>query len=214
MRQKFRVIYLGLAVLLIVGGAYAMEKGKEVEAQELKLPLNKLPLSLGAWSAAGADRDLDERTLDILRPQKYLLRNYIDPKGRPTAMFIAYYGFQQEGQMIHSPKVCLPGGGWNIESRRLVEIPGNGRSWKVNQLIIGKELSKISALYWYQGRGKIEASEYWERWSLLVDGVVKNRNDGALVRLTTVINPNDPGTTQRQVELAAALIPQLEKILP
>jgi EpsI family protein len=213
-QQKRRIAYLAIAAIMIGLSAILMQVGKEVEPQILKKPIAEIPLTIGSWHAVGKDRKLDERTLDILKPQKYLLRNYVAPSGRVASLFVAYFGIQKEGQMIHSPRACLPGGGWIIESKRLIEVPVQGGSRIVNHLTIGKDLSKISALYWYQGRGKVESSEYWERLSLLIDGVLKNRNDGSLVRLTAPLSPNDPGAPQRLVELAAQLIPEMEKILP
>jgi EpsI family protein len=214
MWKKRRSIYIALFSVLLVVTAFAMEKGKEVELQKLQKPLRTFHPDLGPWRAVGKDHKLDERTLELLKPQDYLVRNYIDPHNRVTSLYIGFFGLQKEGQMIHSPRACLPGGGWSIATRRLVEVPGKDGPWTVNQLILGKDLDKISVLYWYQGRGKIEPSEYWERLSLLLDGVFKNRNDGALVRLTSNMNPDDPGALQRQVEMASTLIPQLEQVLP
>lgn len=206
---------LWAAVGLMLLALLVVQRGQGVVRRELSRPLSSLPLTLGTWHALGSDQKLDRRTLEILRPQSYLLRNYMDPYGRLCALFVAYFGLQQEGQMIHSPRHCLPGSGWQITSRRRVMVPaGRGRHYSVNHLVLSNELDRLSVLYWYQGRGKVEPDEYRDRLSLMIDGILHDRSDGALVRLTMVLNPRDPELLKRQIELAAALIPALEAILP
>ncbi|MBA4358872.1 MAG: EpsI family protein, partial [Desulfovibrio sp.] len=156
----------------------------------------------------------DSRTLDLLKPQDYLVRNYLDGRGRNCAVFVAFFGLQQEGQMIHSPRNCLPGGGWQIKSRELVQVQGQGGPWLVNHLIIGQEMDRLSVLYWYQGRGRVEPNEYLDRLRLITDGIWRQRSDGALVRITAVQNPQDADVVAAQLRMAGDLIPALGRLLP
>ncbi len=208
-----RAVYLAAAAVLLIVCYLGILKGKEVAPQKLRMPLSSLESKIGAMQAVGKDRPLDEHTIEILKPQAYLLRNYRAPEGTIHSLFVAYFGFQQEGQMVHSPRACLPGGGWIIEKRSQVEVPLNGATCLVNHIVMSKDLSKVSTLYWYQGRGDIQYSEYWERLSLLLDGIIKNRNDGALVRLITPMSPG-MDVLKGQIKFAAALIPSLDKIFP
>ena len=45
--------------------------------------------------------------------------------------------------------------------------------------------------YWYRQRGKDIANEYLLKWHTFVGSFKYRRTDGALVRLTTTINPNE-----------------------
>ncbi len=211
-----RAIYLLAAAALLVLAAVAGRLGSEVRPQRLRQPLDHLPRVIAGWQAMAPDHRLDSRTLDLLKPQEYLLRSYRNPAGREIALFVAYFGLQQEGQIIHSPRNCLPGSGWEIVSRRYLEVPNpQGANWRVNHLILRNELNRLSVLYWYQGRGRVEPNEYWERLSLIMDGVLQRRNDGALVRLTSVLPPQREGEVLAdELKLAAALIPAMERILP
>ena len=213
MKKQRRAAYVALAAILMVVSYLGILEGKEVVPQKLRQPLASLSSSVGEWTALSPDGKLDERTLDLLNPQSYLLRYYRNKRGLYNALFVAYFGFQKEGQMIHSPRVCLPGGGWIIQSRHQVEVQGEGGPWLVNHIIMSKDLSKVSALYWYQGRGTVQHNEYWERFHLLVDGVLQKRNDGALVRLTAPVLPG-MDTLQSQLDFAAKLIPALDRIFP
>ncbi len=214
MKRGGRVLGLFIAVLFLAAAALLMSSGHSVDPQKLQKPLKDLPLALGTWRATGMDFPLDQDTLDLLKPNDYLLRNYVDPRGQVTAVFIAFFELQQEGQIIHSPRHCLPGGGWQISHREEVEVPGAQGPYKVNHLILSKNLQRLSVLYWYQGRGRVEADEYYDRLCLVLDGLFKDRTDGALVRLTTGMNDNNPKVLQEQIALAAKMISAMNQLLP
>ena len=203
-------IAAGLLILAIL----IMAAGREVKPQKLTKPLDQLPLALGTWRALGPDQPLDQSTLEVLRPSDYLLRTYINPQGGACTMFLAFFALQQEGQIIHSPRHCLPGNGWQITQRTKVEVPGPGGPWWVNHLILGRNLEKLSVLYWYQGRGRVQPDEYRDRARMVLDGILHKRNDGSLVRLTMETPQGMAQALAQQKELAARLIPALQDILP
>ena len=205
---------LFIAAGLIIVAALLIGVGREVKPQKLAQPLGRLPLALGSWQAVGPEQTLDQSTLEALRPSDYLLRNYINPQGEVCAVFVAFFALQQEGQIIHSPRHCLPGNGWQISQRKKVRAQGADGSWQLNHLTLGRNLDKLSVLYWYQGRGRIQADEYRDRFHLVLDGILHNRNDGSLVRLTMNTPHGMAQALAQQKELAALIIPALEKILP
>lgn len=205
---------LFIAAGFMILAALFIAVGQEVSPQKLARPLDQLPLALGPWRALGPDQTLDQSTLKVLSPTDYLLRNYINPRGEICAVFVAFFALQQQGQIIHSPRHCLPGNGWQITQRDKVRLPGPGRPWTLNHLILGRNLDKLSVLYWYQGRGRIQADEYRDRAYLVWDGVLRNRNDGSLVRLTMPTPHGVPQALEQQKDLAALIIPALQKILP
>jgi EpsI family protein len=70
--------------------------------------------------------------------------------------------------------------------------------------------------YWFDERGKKIANEYWSKWYLFADAITKNRSDGALVRLTTIIRP---GETERDADnrlqgFIEVAVPSLAGYLP
>lgn len=214
MKPDRKTLGLFMVALLLAAAALLMASSQSVEPQKLQKPLKDLPLVLGTWRGTGLDHKLDQDTLDLLKPSDYLLRNYVDPLGRVTAVFIAFFELQQEGQIIHSPRHCLPGGGWQISSRTEVEVPGASGPYKVNRLILSKNLHKLSVLYWYQGRGRVGANEYYDRLCLVLDGLFKDRSDGALVRLTSAMDESNPEVLKEQIALAANIIPAMDQLLP
>src|SRR5262249_47838756 len=138
---------------------------------------------MGEW--VGSHDRLEQVYLDALRLDDYVLMNYRDPAGLPINLYVAYYQSQRNGLSVHSPRLCLPGGGWRISRFEQYSIPGaEGRpSWPVNRVLIEQGGQKELVYYWFRERGRRLTNEYAVRWYLFVDALRLNRTDGALVRL-------------------------------
>ena len=74
-------------------------------------PLNSFPRKLGDW--VGTEERFDQRIYDILGVDDSILINYQGPQRRQVQLYVGYYQSQREGDIIHSPKNCMPGSGWN-----------------------------------------------------------------------------------------------------
>lgn len=196
-------------VLLVLSGTVAGLIGRTTP-RPLASSLSLLPKQLGPWKIAKADSTLDQRTLTVLRPSDYLMRTYVRKGGFPCSVYIAYFDYQEEGRMIHSPLQCLPGGGWVISRKEKTTIAGPLGPQTVNRLLLTHQLSRMSVLYWYQGRGRIQHNEYIDRALLAWDSLSKGRNDGALVRL---MSPADQESLVLQTDLASRISLALQKLM-
>lgn len=91
----------------------------------------------------------------------------------------------------------------------------DGKRAKVNEYVIAQGLQKALVFYWYQGRGRIIASEYWGKFYMIDDAITRNRTDGSLVRLITPIAANgEPAAHARLEKFAQLLFPSLNKFIP
>ncbi len=45
--------------------------------------------------------------------------------------------------------------------------------------------------YWFQQRDRVVTNEYMVKWYLFWDALTRNRTDGSLIRLTTLISPGE-----------------------
>ena len=70
--------------------------------------------------------------------------------------------------------------------------------------------------YWFEQRGRRIANEYWMKWYLLVDSILMNRTDGALVRVITPIYPNEPvsAAEDRLQDFLGGTISKLPEYVP
>ena len=107
----------------------------------------------------------------------------------PVNLYVAYYASQRKGVSPHSPRVCIPGGGWLITEFDRIEIDVRGESdpMPINRAIIERERARQLVYYWFDQRGRKISNEYIMKWHLVKDAIFMNRTDGSLVRVTTPI---------------------------
>jgi EpsI family protein len=137
----------------------------------------------------------------------------------PVNFYAAYYASQRTGQSAHSPRSCLPGGGWRIIEFAPATVAGvqqGGLPLRVNRVIVQQGGDRQLVYYWFQERGRNITNEYQVKWYLLRDAVVRNRTDGALVRLVTPLGPNEAATSgdARLGQFAQGILPALHNYLP
>jgi exosortase D (VPLPA-CTERM-specific) len=201
-------------VLLIAVGLAASFVSTRQEINPERKSFATFPTTLGDWkghsSTIGADI---EKGLGF---SDYILSDFAKPKGRPVNLYVAYYASQRSGISPHSPSVCIPGNGWQITEFERINIRNNDTSLPINRAIITRGSEKQLVYYWYEERGMAIANEYWSKLLLLRDAILKNRTDGALIRLITPIYPGEGehDADKRLQEFAGAVTPTLAKYLP
>ena len=204
-----------LFVLLVAGG-FAVNAWEYLgEARVERKQLKDFPREIGAWKQSGGDEKFNQETLAVLRASDYLLRNYRGADGRVVNFYVGYYASQREGATYHSPLNCLPGAGWVMSEPGKNTITPKGRApFVANRYLIQNGNHKELLVYWYQGRGRSVASEYWGKVYTVLDSVRMRRSDGAMVRITTSVNESDPAALQAAIDLAADLAANSSTILP
>jgi exosortase D (VPLPA-CTERM-specific) len=176
------------------------------------------PMKINQWT--GKRQILDQHYIDTLKFEDYLLADYLKSGDLSTVnVYLAYYASQRKGESIHSPRSCLPGGGWNIQS--LEQIPINVENDKshaltVNRAIIQKGEDKQLVYYWFRQRGRNITNEYQAKWYLFWDGLTKNRTDGALIRLMIDVAPNQDIEfyDKRLADFLGILMPDINRFVP
>jgi EpsI family protein len=202
-----------LAGVLLVSGTV-----KPQRAMELRQPLPEaVPLVLAGWEAR--EMEISEAEQQIAGMSSFVNRLYLQPAagdapvGRFT-VYVGYYERQAQGSTIHSPRNCLPGGGWEplTSSRPLIPTPLG--EVPVNRYLIGNGPAKAVVLYWYQGRGRVAANEYLVKWDLLRDQATLGRSDEALVRVIVPVTTTDEAAFQQAAEVAGELMVYVDRALP
>ena len=177
--------------------------------------MKDFPKQIGVWSQTGGDGQFDNQTLAVLRASDYLLRDYRGIDGRVVNFYVGYYASQRDGATYHSPLNCLPGSGWVMSEPGKITITPKGRpSFVANRYLIQNGDHKDLLVYWYQGRGRSIASEYWGKIYTVVDSVRLRRSDGAMVRITTPVDGSETQALQAAADLAAKASTIMPEFVP
>jgi len=140
----------------------------------------------------------------------YIARVYSRDSLVQFTTLVSYYERQSQGKTIHSPRNCLPGAGWEILRGGRRELVVDGVPRDINQYILKNGSALALAYYWYQGRGRIVASEYTVKWNLLRDAALMGHTEEALVRVVVPVQMDqatslDSAATERAYSRANAL---------
>jgi len=180
--QKINSKPLIAAILLLIGsGVVAQFLDQRVENYPEHRSFVNYPLQIDDWK--GKHEKLDIAVVEKLQMTDYLLANYRNEQGSLVNFYVAYYQSQRKGVSPHSPRVCIPGGGWEIAQFERIEANGH----PVNRVLIKKGSQRQLVYYWFQGHGRLVANEYINKWYLFIDSIFKNRTDGALVRYSIAV---------------------------
>lgn len=206
---------LALAATLLLRQSLARTPSPPVAPALTAFPL-ELP---GPW--LGRDVPLDPAILDELRVTEHLSRVYQAqpaggaPAAPPIWLYVGYYANQRAGATYHSPRNCLPGGGWHIREADLSALPvaGPGDA-SVNRVVVERGRERQLVLYWYQERGRVVASEYAAKAYLVWDAFARNRTDGAIVRVSTPLERDRAEALARALAFVRESWPFLLRHLP
>jgi EpsI family protein len=202
-----------LAAALIVACGVYTRGATGPEHPAARMPLSSMPFVLGDWHGS-TDPPLAADVLRELGVDDYISRHYAVAGASPVAVYVGYYASQRQGDTIHSPQNCLPGAGWHPVFSDRTEIAAGGSAVPVNRVLIQKGMERQAVLYWYQGRGRIVATEFRNKGWLMLDAARLRRTDGGLVRLMTPVTGTADEAFARLSAFSAALVPGLGSHLP
>jgi len=177
-------------IVVVLGTGYSTA---QVQDREEFIPetdsLSTFPLRVKDWR--GQEQAIEQVFLDQLKLTDYLMARYMRSEDSSDIEFyIAYYESQRKGSSVHSPRACLPGGGWEIQNFDQYKVPDAMQDiggLRVNRAVISMGESRQLVYYWFQQRDRIVTNEYMVKWYIFWDALTRNRTDGALVRLVTSV---------------------------
>ena len=193
--------------LVLLSGALAVSASSGLRrSQPLAHPFSTIADRIGNWMGRD-DPQLADRIVASLAATSYLSRTYTDGP-RKLGLFAAFYANQRAGESMHSPKYCMPGGGWELRDSGRTTVLANGRRSEVNNYTLFRSGDRMRMIYWYQGRYRVVASEYKAKLYLLWDAARSGQTAGRIVRITM---PDTPGALETALDFAAQVIPQVER---
>jgi EpsI family protein len=203
-----------MLILVAVGSLNLPERAESIPQ---RTSFGEYPNTVGGWT--GRREALEAIYLNQLMLDDYYLADFTRDAEPPINYYIAWYNSQRAGRSAHSPRSCLPGGGWQIKSLTQRTLPGvrAGReALRVNRVLIQLGMQRELVYYWFQQRGRVITNEYMAKGYLFWDALTRNRTDGALVRLVVALPPGGTiAAADRQLtQFAAAAAPTFAPYIP
>jgi EpsI family protein len=203
---------------ILLGATLAFSQGIEFrEKVKTNKPFSEFPLDIGQWTGRG--QTMEQNFIDRLDLSNYTIVDYGNPSGQAVNFYVAYYESQRKGESIHSPATCLPGSGWVFREAGAVSVPvkgKHGQAMRVNRAFMQKGASKQLAYYWFPQRGRILTNAYQLKIFAFWDALMKQRTDGALVRLITPVYASETikDADSRLQEFTRLVVPVLNQFIP
>ncbi|MGB5107882.1 MAG: exosortase C-terminal domain/associated protein EpsI [Candidatus Zixiibacteriota bacterium] len=207
--KKFFII---LILLLPFGAMATVLRYMAVEPDQPS-HLADVPLQIDGWNAEVFP--VGDATAAVLQATDILLRGYTDSSGNYVGLYIAYFHDQKYGSQIHSPRHCLPGGGWVLTGLEHVPFDLGDRQINVNRMTIAKRSRVDQMFYWFHTRSGDLASEYSLKFDLVRNSLLLSPTDAVIIRLTVGQTGKTVEECQRLAErFMQTALPDIRKALP
>ena len=136
---------------------------------------------------------IDQATIDAIGADDYIISDFESPDGENFNLYVAYLNMQRDGHSWHSPRQCIPGGGWKIISHDILPTNlKNAETFHYNRIVIENRGYRQLVYYWYDQRSRKIANEFVMKFALLYDAIKLRRTDGAMIRIITPVGKDEP----------------------
>jgi EpsI family protein len=193
---------------LLAATLLAVQVDQRRTPDTLAAPLSSIPNQIGEWTLDHSEV-LAPDILNGLHATSYISRVY-HRGSLPLDFFVAFYAMQEAGETLHTPKNCLPGNGWEIQTTGSANLITGDRSVRVNEFTIRGEQNRAVVLYWYQTHDRVIANEYLGKMYLFWDALTRGRKSASAVR---VVVPDIPGAAAAGEEFAVRVLPEVQRVL-
>jgi exosortase D (VPLPA-CTERM-specific) len=215
--RKLPASFITATVMIGLVVAVAVLVPRPVEAVPARTSLVQFPMILGPWR--GRAQSMERVYTDQLQLDDYILADYVNDSGSAVNLYISWYDSQRKGEAVHSPRACLPGGGWQMRDfgpRDLSGVSIDGRPLQVNRALIELGSQRQLVYYWFQQRGRIIDNEFAVKWYLFLDAMTRHRTDGAMVRLITPLSAaaSEADADRRLTDVASRIAADLPRYVP
>jgi exosortase D (VPLPA-CTERM-specific) len=176
----------------LAAGALAATPERAIVTPERE-PLALFPRDVGGWRG-GSPQILEPSVRSSLGAQDYYWNTFASAEeAEAVDLLVVWYEHQRQGS-FHSPEVCIPAGGWEIERIETVDVaPALGRegAFPVNRALIQNGPVRQLVYFWFDAAGTPNASSFAAKTRMTWNRMTEGRSDGALVRLVTPVGSRE-----------------------
>ena len=200
---RSRLLLLNSLLLLALLGNHW---GRRIESATVtqKDILQHLSLPFRDWKVTnGAITPFDRTQLE---PDDVLVRNYLSAQKEAVELTVIA-GHRK--RTVHTPTLCMNGGGWEILSQRYLDIPVPGRKIHAVRQLMTREGKQAYMTYFFTDGDYCSPSLAQFQAIQLVKRLKESVPLGALVRMIVPITDSPANAEEVSDEFALATLPQV-----
>lgn len=200
---RSRLLQLNLILLLALLGSHW---GRSIEGAKIAHSdvLQKLALPFRDWKSV--DGAIEKSDWEILQPDAALVRRYVSADNQ-TAELTVVMGHRKK--TVHTPTLCMSGGGWEVVSQRYIDLPLPGRKVHAVRQVMTHEGKRVAMTYFFTDGDFCSPSLAQFQTVQLVKRLKATVPLGALVRTIVPISPDAADSDSLSDAFAAATIPNI-----
>jgi EpsI family protein len=179
MNIRFRFLII---MLLLAGAGTYMGFHRDLVVP-LGRPFEEFPVSHAGWRMTG-QASLGENIIKVLMPTDYLSRRYANADGASVDMYLSFFNGAPGAGRIHSPKHCLPGGGWTEISSRHTTMELDGEAVNLVRAVYAMGNNREVIYYWFSMRGRTMADEFSLKFAEITGSMFHRRRDQSFMKIS------------------------------
>jgi len=149
-----------------------------------------MPLSVANW--VGQRDELPEYVTDILRPVDIFSAYYNNSQGQSVHLLFDFFISDGSFGGPHSPRNCLPGSGWQIDSTEDLLISVNGVTIPAGRFRIRLNDQQQVMDFWYVTNYGATASDYVFKLYSMLGSLSLQSREVAFIRFSSSGDPQRP----------------------
>ena len=156
---------------------------KAPDAAENVPPLKQFLSQIPGYTTVG-DINLENDAYNMLKLDDYLFTTYANADGQVT-LYVGYYYTSSKAYAAHSPLICYPSHGWQVEGKPTVRTlqVGNYRI-TYEEIVTSYGEQRELVLYWYQTRDRANIRVYRNKIDMGYNKMVHNDPKHGFVRVS------------------------------
>ena len=200
--------FLIMLSILVVTFAFAVVIKTSQPETAYDVRVADFPLEKESW--VGEREVIPTYVFKQLNPVDIFAANYVNDDGVAINLVIDYFAGEEAGGP-HSPRNCLPGSGWSIESSAERKIHFGDRTVPAQRFALRLGGSRKVMDFWYLTRYGETANDYVFKFYTMLSSLTLHRTDVAFVRFVCDSDSTSLATMDRFQQL---FLPDIYARLP
>lgn len=180
-----------IVILAIVAGLSFSTKS--LPPIRLKGGIASFPLTFSGW--VGQAQLVSKEIIDESGAEEAFNASYRKSGDNVVSLYIGYRGtaFMAVENFFHSPTVCLPSSGWQVESTS-THMLGNVPVWgklRVTRMIVSNMGDEAVVYFWFQTKDKHSHDKNINRFDLAMHAIKRDNTYDMFIRTTVYLQPKE-----------------------